>query len=45
MAPYNAPIHRIDEDAIDTPDRWAMTWRGFKRKYGEAAVVGAPSDG
>ena len=38
-APHNAPIHRIDEDAIDDPERWAMTWRGFVRKYREGIAV------
>ncbi len=32
-SPHNAPIHRIDEAAIDDPERWAMTWRGYRRKH------------
>ena len=36
-APYNAPVHRIEEDAVDLPERWAMTWRGLQRKYGATA--------
>jgi glycine dehydrogenase subunit 2 len=38
-APHNAPIHRIVEEAIDDPAQWAMTWRGWKRKHGQAAEV------
>jgi glycine dehydrogenase subunit 2 len=38
-APHAASVHRIQEDAVDTPDAWAMTWRGWKRKYGEQAVT------
>jgi glycine dehydrogenase subunit 2 len=38
-APHNAPIHRIQEAAIDDPARWAMTWRGWKRKHGERVAV------
>ena len=40
-SPYACPIHRIDEAAIDDPERWAMTWRGWKRKYGAVARTDA----
>ena len=36
-APYNAPVHRIQEEAVDHPDQWAMTWRGIQRKHGATA--------
>jgi glycine dehydrogenase subunit 2 len=31
-APHNSTIHRIDVDALDDPQRWAMTWRAYLRK-------------
>jgi glycine dehydrogenase subunit 2 len=31
-APHHASTHRIDEDATDAPDHWALTWRGVQRK-------------
>jgi len=36
-SPHASSVHRVHEDAVDEPDKWAMTWRGWKRKYGEAA--------
>ena len=40
-APHRSSMTRIHEAALDEPDRWAMTWRGWKRKYGEGATDGA----
>lgn len=37
-SPHAAPIGRIHEEAVDTPDQWAMTWRGWKRKHGDRAT-------
>lgn len=32
-APHNSTIHRmIDEESLDDPKRWAMTWRAYLRK-------------
>ncbi|MGQ9587530.1 MAG: aminomethyl-transferring glycine dehydrogenase subunit GcvPB [Thermoplasmata archaeon] len=31
-APHQSSISRLDEAALDDPDRWAMTWRAFLRK-------------
>jgi glycine dehydrogenase subunit 2 len=31
-APHNSSITRLDEAALDDPQRWAMTWRAFLRK-------------
>jgi glycine dehydrogenase subunit 2 len=31
-APHNSSIHRIQWDGYDNPDRWAMSWRAYKRK-------------
>lgn len=32
-APHNQTVHRIDESDLDDPERWAITWRGYQRKY------------
>ncbi len=37
-APHVGPVHRIDEAAVDDPDRWAMTWRAYCRKRGTTRV-------
>jgi len=31
-APHNQAIHQLDSAALDDPDRWATTWRAYKRK-------------
>jgi len=31
-APHNQAIHKLKPESLDDPDRWAMTWRAFKRK-------------
>jgi glycine dehydrogenase subunit 2 len=31
-APYNCPIHQVDHDVFDDPDRWAITWRAYQKK-------------
>jgi glycine dehydrogenase subunit 2 len=35
-APHNQPIAQVDMDALEDPQRWAMTWRAFLRKRGGA---------
>lgn len=35
-APHEAPIGQIDESVLEDPERWAMTWRAYRRKAGEA---------
>ena len=32
-APHNSTIHHVDHDYLDDPEKWAMTWRGYKKKY------------
>jgi glycine dehydrogenase subunit 2 len=34
-APHNSSAHKTDPSPFDDPDRWAMTWRAFKRKRGD----------
>jgi len=31
-APHNAPIHKIDPAPLDDPEKWAMSWRAYRRK-------------
>ena len=31
-APHNQAIHRIDMEALEDPEKWAMTWRAYLRK-------------
>ena len=32
-APHNSTIHRMkDHSALDEPDKWAMTWRAYRKK-------------
>jgi glycine dehydrogenase subunit 2 len=33
-APHNQPIGPIDEAALNSPEKWAMTWRAFVTKSG-----------
>lgn len=32
-APHNSVVHRIDHDWYDDPEKWAITWRMYKRKH------------
>lgn len=32
-SPHNQVVHKIDGSALDDPDKWATTWRAYKRKY------------
>jgi glycine dehydrogenase subunit 2 len=32
-APHRSSIHQIDAAALDDHQRWAMTWRAFRRKH------------
>jgi glycine dehydrogenase subunit 2 len=31
-APHSGAVNRIDEAAVDDPERWAMTWSAYQRK-------------
>ena len=31
-APHNSSIHLVDSAPFDDPDRWAMSWRAYRRK-------------
>ncbi len=31
-APYRSSIHKVDESELDDPNKWAITWRAYKKK-------------
>ncbi len=31
-APHNSSIHAVDAAPLDDPERWAMSWRAYRRK-------------
>jgi glycine dehydrogenase subunit 2 len=33
-APHNSSIHKVEWDGFNVPERWAMSWRAYKRKQG-----------
>ena len=35
-APHNQAIAQVKGDAFEDSSKWAMTWRAWKRKAGEA---------
>jgi glycine dehydrogenase subunit 2 len=37
-APHNSTIHTIDHAPLDDPERWAVTWRAYRRKMGQPAT-------
>ena len=32
-APHRSTVHRTDGEPLDDPERWAITWRAYRRKY------------
>ncbi|GAB3576151.1 aminomethyl-transferring glycine dehydrogenase subunit GcvPB [Leifsonia lichenia] len=32
-APHNQTVHHTHHDDLDDPERWAVTWRAYQRKY------------
>jgi glycine dehydrogenase subunit 2 len=36
-APHRTAVHDLDGAALDSPDRWASTWRAYLRKNGDRA--------
>jgi glycine dehydrogenase subunit 2 len=37
-APHNQSIHHASHDDLDDPDRWAITWRAYRKKHLAALV-------
>ena len=41
-APHNQTVHHTHHDDLDDPERWAVTWRAYRRKhFGEGAANAA----
>ncbi|WP_426622261.1 aminomethyl-transferring glycine dehydrogenase subunit GcvPB [Microbacterium sp. As-52] len=38
-APHNQTVHHTHHDDLDDPERWAITWRAYQRKYFPAESV------
>ena len=34
-APHRSVCHQVDESGMDDPDKWAITWRSYLKKYKE----------
>jgi glycine dehydrogenase subunit 2 len=32
-APHNQVVHKLDGTNLDDPDKWATTWKAYRRKY------------
>jgi len=32
-APHNSSIHQLNKENLDNPEKWAMTWRAYQRKW------------
>jgi len=32
-APHRSVCHQVDESGMDDPDKWAITWRSYLKKY------------
>jgi glycine dehydrogenase subunit 2 len=43
-APHNQVIGKIDPAPLEDPERWAMTWRAWKRKRARRATVAAAAE-
>lgn len=37
-APHRQSVHHTHHDDLDDPERWAVTWRAYLRKYPEVAA-------
>jgi glycine dehydrogenase subunit 2 len=35
-APHNSTVHKTEHELLDDPDTWAVTWRAYLRKTGQA---------
>ena len=33
-APHRSVVHKINESSLDDPEKWAMTWRAYRKKHG-----------
>ncbi|MGN6204545.1 aminomethyl-transferring glycine dehydrogenase subunit GcvPB [Humibacter sp.] len=37
-APHRQTVHHTHHDSLDDPEKWAITWRAYLRKYPEVAA-------
>ena len=44
-APHNQTVHHTHHDDLDDPERWAVTWRAYQRKYFGAGAAGVEGVG
>ncbi|VXB46744.1 putative glycine dehydrogenase (decarboxylating) subunit 2 [Microbacterium sp. 8M] len=44
-APHNQTVHHTHHDDLDDPERWAITWRAYRRKYFGEQPAGAVASG
>jgi len=45
-APHNQTVHHTHHDDLDDPERWAVTWRAYRRKhFGEGAAAAPVLEG
>jgi glycine dehydrogenase subunit 2 len=44
-APHNQAIKQLRADALEDPERWAMTWRAYVRKHRSGGRAGAAGVG
>ncbi|REJ05711.1 glycine dehydrogenase subunit 2 [Microbacterium bovistercoris] len=44
-APHNQTVHHTHHDDLDDPERWAITWRAYRRKYFGEVPAGAIASG
>jgi glycine dehydrogenase subunit 2 len=36
-SPHRSTVHKLDTSTLDDPERWALTWRAYRRKAGLAS--------
>jgi len=41
-SPHRSTVHKLDLEPHDDPERWALTWRAYQRKYGAGAATAQP---
>jgi glycine dehydrogenase subunit 2 len=37
-SPHRSTVHKLELEPHDDPERWALTWRAYRRKYGAASL-------
>jgi glycine dehydrogenase subunit 2 len=43
-SPHRSTVHKLDLEPHDDPERWALTWRAYRRKHGDAAGASSSRD-